>query len=111
VRGRPRDNIDTPIFFFSHLCFGFLIVIRNLVIAPHVPLKTGIAHAPAERGTIDPKTRDTLLRAVARSRSWMDAILAGCTLSFEEIACVEGLAERHIRRLVPLAFLSPKIIR
>ena len=31
--------------------------------------------------------------------------------AFDEIASAEGLAERHGRRLVPLAFLSPKIIQ
>jgi len=41
----------------------------------------------------------------------MGAILAGKAASFDEIASAEGLAERHIRRLVPLAFLSPKIIQ
>jgi len=61
--------------------------------------------------TIDPRTQDILLQAIARSRSWMDAVLAGKTASFDEIASAEGLAERHIRRLVPLAFLSPKIIQ
>jgi site-specific DNA recombinase len=40
-------------------------------------------------------------QAIARSRSWMDG----------EIASAEGFAERHVRRLVPLAFLSPKIIQ
>ena len=76
----------------------------------HLPRK-GIAHAPAEHGTIDPRTQDSLLQAIARSRSWMDAVLTGRTASFDEIASAEGLAERHIRRLVPLAFLSPKIIQ
>jgi site-specific DNA recombinase len=76
----------------------------------HLPRK-GIAHAPAEHGTIDPRTQDTLLHAIARSRSWMDAVLAGKTASLDEIASAEGLAERHVRRLVPLAFLSPKIIQ
>ena len=41
----------------------------------------------------------------------MDAVLAGKTASFDEIAAAEGFAERHVRRLVPLAFLSPKIIQ
>ena len=50
-------------------------------------------------------------RAFAQLGSWMDAVLAGKTASFDEIASAEGLAERHIRRLVPLAFLSPKIIQ
>ena len=76
----------------------------------HLPRK-GIAHAPAEHGTIDPRTQDTLLQAIARSRRWMDAVLTGKTASFHEIASAENLAERHIRRLVPLAFLSPKIIQ
>jgi site-specific DNA recombinase len=71
----------------------------------------GIAHAPAEHGTIDPRAQETLLQAIARSRSWMDAVLSGKTASFDEIAAAERLAERHVRRLVPLAFLSPKIIQ
>jgi site-specific DNA recombinase len=35
----------------------------------HLPRK-GIAHAPAEHGTIDPRTQDTLLHPIARSRRW-----------------------------------------
>jgi hypothetical protein len=79
--------------------------------APNSPPRKGIVHAPAESGTIDPKTRDALLQAIARSRAWMDAILAGKTASFDDIASAEGLAERHVRRLAPLAFLSPKVIQ
>jgi site-specific DNA recombinase len=30
--------------------------------------------------------------------------------SFDDIAAAENLAERHVRRLAPLAFLSPRII-
>ena len=78
--------------------------------APNGPAKKGVVHAPAESGTIDPKTRDALLQAIARSRAWMDAILAGRIASFDEIASAEGLAERHVRFLMPLAFLSPRII-
>jgi site-specific DNA recombinase len=65
--------------------------------APRLLPRKGIAHAPAEHGTIDPKTQDILLQAIARSRSWMDAVLAGKTASFDEIASAEGLAERHVR--------------
>ena len=85
----------------------------NLMIpfTPKLLPRKGIAQAPGERGTIDPRMQDTLLEAIARSRRWMGAVLAGKTASFDEIASAEGLAERHIRRLVPLAFLSPKIIQ
>ncbi len=47
---------------------------------------------PAEHGTIDPRTQDILLQAIARSRSWMDAVLAGKTAPSDEIASAEGLA-------------------
>jgi site-specific DNA recombinase len=67
--------------------------------APRLLPRKGIAHAPAEHGSIDPRTRDTLLQAIARSRSWMDAVLAGKTASFDEMAFAEGLVERHVRRL------------
>ena len=79
--------------------------------APNGPARKGIVHAPGESGTIDPQMRDALLRAITRSRVWMDSILARRIASFDEIACAEGLAERHVRRLAPLAFLSPKIVQ
>jgi site-specific DNA recombinase len=59
---------------------------------------------------IDETTRDALLKAIARSRGWVDAILSGHTASIEEIATAEGLAERHVRFLMPLAFASPRIV-
>jgi site-specific DNA recombinase len=63
----------------------------NLMIpfTPKLLPRKGIAHALAEQGTIDPRTQDTLLQAIARSRSWMDAVLTGRTASFHEIASAE----------------------
>lgn len=40
----------------------------------------------------------------------MDEIVAGRTASLEEIATRENLAERYVRRLAVLAFLSPKVV-
>ena len=82
----------------------------KIAFAPNLPRRKGIAHAPAEPASIDPAAREALLRAIARARGWVDAILAGRIASFEDIAAAEGLAERHVRRLAPLAFLSPRII-
>jgi hypothetical protein len=82
----------------------------RIAFAPNLPRRKGIAHAPAEPASIDPAAREALLRAIARARGWVDAILAGRIASFEDIAAAEGLAERHVRRLAPLAFLSPRII-
>jgi site-specific DNA recombinase len=73
--------------------------------------RKGIAFAPADRPRLDPTTRDLLLRSIARARAWTDGMVAGTIASFDEIARQEGKAERHIRRLAPLAFLSPKIVQ
>jgi hypothetical protein len=81
---------------------------------PFVPKRApwkGISHAPMDQGTIDSETRETLLKAIARSRGWMETILSDQTASFDNIAADEGLAERHVRRLAVLAFLSPKVIQ
>jgi DNA invertase Pin-like site-specific DNA recombinase len=73
--------------------------------------RKGISHAPMNQETIDSETREALLKAIARSRGWMETILSGKTASFDAIAAHEGLAERHVRRLAVLAFLSPKVVQ
>ncbi|MBM3642327.1 MAG: recombinase family protein, partial [Alphaproteobacteria bacterium] len=78
---------------------------------PRLAPRKGIVHAPLDRGTIDSETRETLLKTIARSRGWMEAVLSGKTASFDAIAADEGLAERHVRRLAVLTFLSPKVIQ
>ena len=80
--------------------------------APSLLLRKGLVN-PAQSqdpGTIDTATRETLLRAIARSRRWMDQILSGEIGSFEAIAADESLAVRHVRFLAPLAYLSPRIV-
>jgi len=86
----------------------------NYLTVPFTPFalaRKEIAHAPNGSARLDPKTRDALLQAIVRARGWMDTVLNGRASSFEEIAVAEGLVERHVRRLIPLAFLSPKIIK
>jgi site-specific DNA recombinase len=51
-----------------------------------------------------------LLTAIARARSWMNDLSEGRVNSFKEIARIENKVERHIRRLIPLAFVSPRIV-
>jgi site-specific DNA recombinase len=51
-----------------------------------------------------------LLIAIARARSWMNDLCEGRVNSFEEIARSENKVERHIRRLMRLAFVSPRIV-
>jgi site-specific DNA recombinase len=48
---------------------------------------------------VKPETRDALLTAIAKARSWIDDIRLGRLASFSEIAEREGQGERHIRLL------------
>jgi site-specific DNA recombinase len=49
------------------------------------------------------------LGAIGRARRWVDEIMAGGTIA--GIASREGKGERQIRLLVPLAFVSPQMVR
>ena len=70
----------------------------------------GIAHVPAHNTPITPSRRDALLVAIARARRWADELTHGRLGSFAMLARREGKVERHIRLLLPLAFLSPRIV-
>jgi site-specific DNA recombinase len=59
---------------------------------------------------LNSRDRDALLMAIAKARSWIDDLINGRVQSFDEIADREQKVERHIRFLVPLAFLSPRIV-
>jgi site-specific DNA recombinase len=56
------------------------------------------------------ETRDALRGAIAKARLWIDDLVEERIGSFSEIATWEGKAERHIRLLAPLAFVSPRIV-
>jgi DNA invertase Pin-like site-specific DNA recombinase len=70
----------------------------------------GIIHVPAHNTPIKPSRREALLIAIAKARQWIDDLAHGRAASFAVIARREGKAERHIRLLAPLAFLSPRIV-
>jgi hypothetical protein len=70
----------------------------------------GVVHVPAYNTPIEPGRRETLLLAIAKARNWIDDLVHGRVASFAVIARREGKAERHIRLLAPLAFLSPRIV-
>jgi site-specific DNA recombinase len=67
-----------------------------------------IIHVPAHNTPMKPGSRETLLVAIAKARRWVKEGAQG--QSFADIARRDGKAERHVRRLVPLAFVSPRII-
>jgi DNA invertase Pin-like site-specific DNA recombinase len=70
----------------------------------------GIVHVPAHNTPIKPGRREALLIAIAKARHWIDDLVHGRAASFAALARREGKVERHIRLLVPLAFLSPRVV-
>jgi site-specific DNA recombinase len=70
----------------------------------------GIIHVPAHNTPMTPSRRDSLLMAIAKARSWVDELANSRVGSFAVLARREGKVERHIRLLLPLAFLSPRIV-
>ena len=70
----------------------------------------GVVHAPAERATLKPETRDALLEAIAKARVWIEDLVDGKDRSLAEIARRERKVERHVRLLAPLAFVSPRLV-
>jgi site-specific DNA recombinase len=51
-----------------------------------------------------------LLKAVGRSRKWVDQLMAGQIQSVDDLARREKLDGRSVRRLLGLGFLSPRIV-
>jgi hypothetical protein len=72
-------------------------------------------HAPADRvheGTIhlDAKTRASLVRSIARGRTWLRDIVSGKIRDVSMIATREKLIARSAMLTVSLAFLAPEIV-
>ena len=78
--------------------------------APSFAAVKGIVHSPSAEPAMKAASRDALLTAIVKARSWIDDIMSSRIASFTEIAKREGQGERHIRLLAPLAFVSPRII-
>jgi hypothetical protein len=51
-----------------------------------------------------------LLKAVARAKRWASELVSGKVRSVSDLARREGMDGRSVRRLIPLGFLSPRII-
>ncbi len=78
--------------------------------SPTISAENGITRGPADTGRIDAVGREKLLAAIRRASRWVEAVRSGEAESFDEIAAQEGIGDRHVRWLAPLAFLSPKVL-
>jgi hypothetical protein len=76
--------------------------------APDPAEGPGDAHCITGAAGIDTTRQPRLVRAIARGRQWWQKLLEGTTL---EALCKEsGVSDRYIQRLLPLAFLAPRVV-
>ena len=61
-------------------------------------------------GAVPPNPDMALVQSVARAHKWFDDLSSGRKRSISEIAESEGLSDRYVSRLMPLAFLAPDIV-
>jgi hypothetical protein len=78
--------------------------------APTMAPQKGIPREPIENDHMDEVSRESLLNAIRRACRWVQTVRSGEAKSFDEIAAAEGIGERHVRWLTPLAFLSPRVL-
>ena len=73
--------------------------------------RKGIAHEPTQKPRLSTDAAEPILTMIAQALRWMNQLVDGSAASTREIASRENLGERTIRKLLPLACLSPGIIR
>lgn len=86
----------------------------HVALAKFVPMqmkRRGVEIRMVLEGDAGPTRVDlTLLKNVARARRWSQDLLSGRVQSVDELARREGVAGRYVRELMPLGFLSPRIV-
>ena len=53
----------------------------------------------------------SMVKAIGRAMRWWEALRIGAIKSVAEIAAKEGIKERYVQRLLPLAMLAPSIVQ
>ncbi len=84
--------------------------IKSVAFMPAGNLTKGVRHRPGASVGLTDADRTSILVAIARSRTWVDAIQSDRNETFESIAAREGRSARYIKLLAPLACVSPRII-
>ncbi|MET3890933.1 hypothetical protein ABIE41_002009 [Bosea sp. OAE506] len=73
--------------------------------------RKGVANQPSQLPRLDHDTPQEILTTIAQARRWMSGLIDGSLASTDAIDESEGRGERNVRKLLPLACLSPTIIR
>jgi hypothetical protein len=61
-------------------------------------------------GSGDDRVDPALVKAIVRGRKWFEDLASGRARSLLEIAEAEGVSNRYVGHLIPLAFLAPDIV-
>ncbi len=62
------------------------------------------------KGSSDDRVDPALVKAIVRGRQWFEDLATGRAGSLLEIAEAEGVSNRYVGHLLPLAFLAPDIV-
>jgi DNA invertase Pin-like site-specific DNA recombinase len=64
----------------------------------------------SQEGSSDARADPAFVKAMVRGRKWFDDLASGRASSLVEIAKAEGVTDRYVGHLLPLAFLAPDIV-
>ena len=78
--------------------------IRRRCVEMRLVLRSG------EKDSSDARVDPALVKAIVRGRQWFEQLARGRARSFAEIAQAEGVTDRYVAHLIPLAFLAPDIV-
>jgi hypothetical protein len=98
---RPQSETSSP----SIVCVPFL--------SPNAkPVKRQIGADDKEQNEspMRPSKRRRLLLGIAKARAWYDELATGRVGSVREIAIREKTTHRHVRQMLPLAFVPPSFV-
>ncbi len=86
---------------------------KGVSITHDVPMqmrRRGVEMRLVIEGADNSKTDPTLIRTIARARTWFDNLISGQEKSIASIAARAGVSEIYVSNLLPVAFLSPAIV-
>jgi site-specific DNA recombinase len=107
--GAPSPAADVPVDGHATSSIHATVITLPWSAPAFLSIK-GVLHLPAATPTLKQETRDAIVLAIAKARSWIDDLTSGRIQSFTQLAQQEGKVERHIRLLIPLAFTPPQTL-